>query len=100
MDHTAHRRSQRVVLTIPLTISSLTSDGRVIEGPAETLVVGKHGARIHTNVPLIIGAPVKITVFSTGRQAEATVAWASPESLYEFGIELLGPADIWDVAFS
>lgn len=99
MDH-AQRRSERVVRNILLTISTVTNDGRVVEGAAETLVVGRHGARIFTNVPLLLGAVVKITVSGTGRQAEATVNWASSESLYEFGIELLRPTDIWGVAFS
>lgn len=63
-------------------------------------MVAKHGARIHTNVPLQLGTVVKITVFATGRQAEAVVTWVSKESLYEFGIELLRPTDIWGVAIS
>ena len=100
MDHTSQRRSQRVVRNILLTISSVTTNGRAVEGAAETLVVGKHGARIHTNVPLLVGAAVKVTVFGTGRRADAIVTWASNESPYEFGIEFLRPTDIWGVAIS
>jgi len=95
VDHAAQRRSQRVVRNISLIISTVSSDGAVVEGVAETLVVGKHGARIHTNVPLLLGAVVKIKVSATGRQAEAIVTWVSSESVYEFGLELLRPTDIW-----
>lgn len=100
VDHTAQRRSERVVRNILLTISTVANDGRVLQGAAETLVIGKHGARIHTNVPLRLGAVVRVTVCTTGRQAKAIVNWASSESVYEFGIEFLRPTDIWGVAFS
>jgi hypothetical protein len=93
--YASQRRSRRVLRTITLTISAVTSDGRVVEGPAETLVLGKHGARIHTNVPLLVGATVRITIPATGRQADAMVTWASPESPYEFGLELLRTRDFW-----
>ena len=95
MDHTAERRSQRVVRNIRLIISTVTSDGAVVEGAAETLVVGRHGARIHTNVPLLRGAVVRIKIFATGRETEAIVTWISNDSPYEFGIELAGSTDIW-----
>ena len=53
VDYAAQSRSRRVVRTIPLTISSVTNDGHVIEGAAETLVLSKHGARIHTNCTFV-----------------------------------------------
>ena len=94
---TNQRRSRRVAQSIRVRISSVSSDGQVQEREAETLVVGRYGARIHTDLPLQLGAAVKLTVPNTGRQADAVVTWVSEESPYEFGVELKEASNIWGV---
>ncbi len=91
------RRSRRVVKAIRVKISALTSAGIAIERDAETLVVSRYGARIHTDLPLQLGTAIKLTVLSTGTVADAIVMWVSPESNYEFGIELTQATDIWGI---
>lgn len=91
------RRGRRVVENIRVRIASLSSDGKLVETEAETLVVGNYGARIHTNLPLQLGATIKLSVPSTGSQADAVVAWVSQESPYEFGVELTKPNNIWGI---
>ena len=92
------RRSRRVVETIRVKISSLSPDGQLMEHEAETLVIGRYGARIHTDLPLQLGASIKLTVLNTGAMADAVVTWISPESDYEFGIELTNASDIWGIS--
>lgn len=89
------RRSRRILRTIELVISSISEHGQLAEGPAETLVISKHGARIHTNLTLLLGSVVRVRIPSTGAQADAIVTWVSRESSYEFGIELLNATEIW-----
>ena len=95
-----HRRSRRVVQSVRVKISWISDAGKPIEHEAETLVISQHGARIHTDLPLQLGATVKVTVLSTGSAADAVVTWVSPESPYEFGIELTQAIDIWGSNFS
>jgi len=91
------RRSGRVVETVRVKISSLSPDGKLLEREAETLVVSRNGARIHTDLPLQLGSAIKLAVLSTGTVADAVVTWASPESDFEFGIELTHASDIWGI---
>lgn len=94
---TNQRRSRRVVETIRVKISWLSPDGNTLEREAETLVVGRHGARIHTDLPLPLGAAIKLTVTGTGVQSDAVVTWISNDSPYEFGVELTQAGDIWGI---
>jgi PilZ domain len=91
------RRSRRVAQSIRVKISSQSPDGKVLEREAETLVVGRYGARIHTDLPLQLGSSIKLTVPSTGGQADAVVTWVSEESPFEFGVELKQASNIWGV---
>lgn len=97
---TAQRRSRRVVQTIRIKVFALSSDGKPVEREAETLVVSRNGARIHTDLPLQLGAAIRVMVLRTGTVADAIVTWVSPESNYEFGIELTQAIDIWGVHLS
>ena len=97
MAEIAHRRSARSPRVIKIGISAVLPDGRVVTGPAETLVVGKFGARIHTKLRLTLGSLVKITM-GDKPHAEAIVTWASKESPFEFGIELTTAKDFWDAS--
>ena len=94
---TNQRRSRRVVETLRVKISSFSPDGKLLEHEAETLVVGRYGARIHTDLPLQLGSAIKLTVLSNGSMADAVVTWVSPESNFEFGIELTNANNIWGV---
>ena len=90
------RRSQRKPRTIALQLSAALPDGTTAEAQAHTLLVNQHGAKIHADLKLLLGCPVKITVEGSPEPVDAVVAWVSEDRPGEFGIELRSPAPPWD----
>jgi hypothetical protein len=50
-----HRRSERVVLRIPVGLSAITPDGKRMHIEAHTLVVNAHGGLLDTGIELLPG---------------------------------------------
>jgi hypothetical protein len=69
------RRSTRVLLRVRLLIKASDHNGDSYETTAETLSVNKHGARMRTQKPLLVGNYVLIVVTQTKRQQRARVIW-------------------------
>ena len=92
---TDKRRSERRPRTIAIQLSAALPDGTTAEAKAHTLLVNQHGAKIHADLNLLLGCPVKITVEGQ-KPVEAVVAWVSQETPGEFGVELRSPEAPWD----
>ena len=92
---TEKRRSERLPRTIAIRLSANLPDGTTAEAQAHTLLVNQHGAKIHADLNLLLGCPVKITVEGQ-KPVEATVSWVSQDTPGEFAIELRSPEAPWD----
>src|SRR5882757_4714690 len=58
---TNKRRSERVVLTVPLVISVKTSDGRIVNKDAKTEVVNAHGGLLICDLFIMAGETIVLT---------------------------------------
>ena len=92
---TEKRRSERKPRTIAIQLSAALPDGTTAEANAHTLLVNQHGAKIHADLNLLLGCPVKITVEGQ-KPVEAVVSWVSQDTPGEFGVELRSPDAPWD----
>ncbi len=97
------RRSTRISVAIPITITGKDAAGNDFRENTFTLNVNKHGAEIATSRPLASNAEVTLENSTLGRQARARVVLRrerrTPNSPYEVSLELLDPENIWGVRF-
>jgi len=96
MNQIDQRRSERRNKSIAVHLSAALPDGTTAEVQAETLVVNQHGAKIHADLNLLLGCPVKITVEGIEEPVDAVVAWVSKDTPGVFGVELSSPEAPWD----
>jgi hypothetical protein len=92
------RRSTRVLLKVRLLIKAADHNGDTYETMAETMSVNKHGARIRTQKPVLVGNYVLIIVSRTKRQQRARVVWRDLATS-EYAVELSSPENLWGVTF-
>src|SRR5260370_23983685 len=90
------RRSSRVVVALPLTVSGEKSDGAHVSGDAETVIVNRHGARIRSAVSLEPQMELRISMLTPYKWRAAKVIWANPGQ-NEYGIELCRPENFWGI---
>lgn len=96
------RRSQRILLSITISVEGQTSAGQTFAEITKTSVVNAHGAAILLRHAVTLGAPLKITNMKTGETSTATVVDipSGAEAGAEVGIELQKPSPrFWRVAF-
>ncbi|MFB3921927.1 MAG: PilZ domain-containing protein [Terriglobia bacterium] len=97
------RRSDRLMLTIPLEIRGTDTRGKEFREDARTLTLNRHGARIHITRPLARGQVVLVTNLVGRRGADFRVVGPlSPvtERGGEWGVECCDPAEnIWGIQF-
>lgn len=97
------RRSDRILLTIPLSVEGNDAKGRAFQSDAQTLVLNRHGGRIRVNRRLQAGQTVRITNLMGRRSSDFRVVGpVSPFSQQggEYGVEYLQPGqDIWGIQF-
>src|SRR6266404_4302728 len=97
------RRSDRLMLTIPLLMSGRDSSGLPFENNARTVMLNRHGARILSTQLLVSGQVVRITNLVSHRTADFRVVGPlSPHSEKggEWGVECVdGQKDIWGIKF-
>ncbi|HKT10998.1 MAG TPA: PilZ domain-containing protein [Terriglobia bacterium] len=97
------RRSDRILLTIPLTVKGTDTKGRTFQAEARTLVLNRHGGRIRTKHRLQADQRLSITNTMSRRSSEFRVVGpVSPFSDQggEYGVEYLHPGqDIWGIQF-
>ena len=97
------RRSTRLSLTIPVTISGVDADGHAYSEVVRTVIINKHGGKIATTRPLTMGTEILIENHAMGLAAKASVAWLgekpSAGELHHVGLQLLDAQNIWGIAF-
>jgi hypothetical protein len=97
------RRSDRLMITLPLVLDGRDSKDRPFEHPAQTLTINRHGARIITAQPLRAGQTIAVTNLATRLKGRFRVVGpVSPATRRggEWGIECLNPSeDIWRIQF-
>jgi len=81
------RRSQRVIIRVPVTLE-LTKSGQVIKIPAHTVAVNVHGAMVLCTRSLDCGATIQIVNERTNQRANARVTRTPRDSAEGFLIPL------------
>jgi len=97
------RRSDRILLTIPLSVQGTDEKGQPFQVEAQTSVLNRHGGRIRVNRRLRAGETVRI-INLVGRHSSdfCVVGPVTPfsEKGGEYGVEYLNPSEsIWGIQF-
>jgi hypothetical protein len=100
---TNKRRSDRIMLTMRLSIMGTDATGKHFKGEARAITVNRHGARIRTRVPLRTGQNVRLLNMAGESDTEFRVVGplAPPADLTcDWGVECLNPDyNIWGIKF-
>jgi len=96
------RRSQRVLLRIPIAVIASGPDKKMAREQTHTLVVNAHGALINLELPVRVGQVIILQNPETCEEQSCRVIRVNsiPGGKPEVGIEFLKPAPhFWRVAF-
>jgi len=96
------RRSQRVLLRMPIVVIAPGPDKQITREETITLVVNAHGAVIHLELPVRVGQVVILQNPETSEEQSCRIVNITSVSglKTEVGIEFLKPAPhFWHVAF-
>jgi hypothetical protein len=97
------RRSERVLLRIPITLFGLSKDNQHISIEAETADISRGGALVHATCAFRPGAILDVTSKFTRQCEKFRVIWMSDQQKhgqFEIGIEMLTPRDdFWGITF-
>jgi hypothetical protein len=103
MKSTERRRSNRLMLTVPLRIQGTDSNGNSFHDDARSITLNRHGARIQTSRPLRTGQILRLSNLVGHREADFRVVGPlSPatEKGGEWGVECLSSKEnIWAIQF-
>jgi hypothetical protein len=101
MATSAKRRSERVLLDIPLFIEGKAEDEQDFKEETFTLTVSAHGALIVLAAKVTLGQTIRLTNLKNKDQHEATVAFLGPPyaGLATVGIQFSQPApEFWAIS--
>jgi hypothetical protein len=96
------RRSMRVLLSIPVQVTGVCSDGQEFKEDTRTLVVNAHGALIALASAVAAGQQVNLTNRSTRDTRECRIVYLGNANAgkIQMGIEFVEPsATFWRVDF-
>jgi hypothetical protein len=96
------RRSMRVLLSMPVTVSGKGEDGKAFEEASRTLVVNAHGALIALAAPVKMGSSFTISNNRTKETLECRVAFVghAQAGKTQVGIEFVNPSpNFWEISF-
>jgi hypothetical protein len=96
------RRSQRILLSVPVVVSGKHANGVPFSEDTTTMVVNAHGALILLREPVIVGELLTVTHVVTGEELDCTVKDIEPgqHKMAEIGIEFAHPNPrFWRVSF-
>src|SRR5579859_7425109 len=87
------RRSQRIILSVPLRVSGNLPNGRPFLEHAKTLIVSAHGALLQLEEPVQDGQALSIRNIKTGEEMPCQVVDLNlgANAVVEVGIEFLQP---------
>ena len=98
----ARRRSQRVLMQVPIRIRGKDAQGNDFEESTETLAINAHGALVLLTARLTSGGAVHMRHNKTEEEQECHVAYLGPVrgGKAEIGLEFTDPRPtFWRVAF-
>jgi hypothetical protein len=98
----ARRRSQRVLMQVPVRIRGTDAQGKPVEEETETLAINAHGALVLLQSRLTSGSLVQLQHKKTEEEHECHVAFLGPvrSGKAEIGLEFSSPhPTFWRVAF-
>jgi hypothetical protein len=96
------RRSQRILLSVPILVSGKLADEKEFSERTTTLVVNAHGALIKLGQPVAVGQKVLMRNIATGQEISCTVVDINPgsEGSREVGVAFPeANARFWRVSF-
>jgi hypothetical protein len=96
------RRSQRILLAVPLRVSGKRTNGTSFVEHAKTLIVNAHGALLQLQEPVREGQALNIRNVVTGEEAPCKVVDLSPgtNGMSEIGVEFAqSNPRFWRVSF-
>ena len=96
------RRSQRILLSVPLRVSGKRANGTQFLEHAKTLIVNAHGALLQLQEPVGEGQILNIRNVITGEEASCKVVDLNPgtSGVAEVGLEFAQPNPrFWRVSF-
>ena len=94
------RRSQRVILDVPLLVRGQNEQKHAFEEDAMALIVSAHGALVILEATVVVGQKVILRNINSGDEREGTVAFVSPPyaGLAKVGIQFDRPApEFWSL---
>ncbi len=97
------RRSERVLLTLPLRAQGTAPDGRPFECSARTVNVNRYGAQVRIPFPLYSGQEIQVANIASSREASFRVVGPvapNADKGGDYGVECLEDrANIWQIEF-
>jgi PilZ domain len=96
------RRSQRVLLAVPLRVSGKRTNGAPFVEHTKTLIVNAHGALLQLQEPVREGETLSVRNVTTGEEMPCKVVDLSPgaNGFSEIGVEFEQPSPrFWRVSF-
>jgi hypothetical protein len=100
--HTVRRRSQRILMQVPIRVRGKDAQGKDFEEHTETLAINAHGALVLLNSRVTSGSTVQMRHNKTEEEQECHVAFLGPvrSGKAEIGVEFSAPRPaFWRVAF-
>jgi hypothetical protein len=100
--HTVRRRSQRILMQVPIRVRGKDAQGKDFEEYTETLAINAHGALVLLNARVTSGSIVQLRHNKTEEEQECHVAFLGPvrSGRAEIGVEFSVPRPaFWRVAF-
>jgi PilZ domain len=96
------RRSMRVMLSVPISVTGKTASGEEFTEEARTLVVNAHGALISLAAPVAAGQQITVANRSTRETRDCRVVYLgnAQSGKTQMGIEFVKPsASFWQIDF-
>ncbi|MGD0921552.1 MAG: PilZ domain-containing protein [Terriglobia bacterium] len=102
-DEERKRRSERVLLQIPIEVKGTDAEGKPFTERTHTVTINRHGARIALKTPVQAEGRITIVNQRSGRSCPFRVVGRTGKSLGggpEWGVECLGPGvNFWGISF-
>ncbi len=99
----AGRRSTRLAIAIPISISGKDTSGHTFKENSRTVIINRHGAKILTTHQLALGAELVVDNRALGITARTNVVWLgdrrTPKDPQEIGVQLTEASNIWGIEF-
>jgi hypothetical protein len=96
------RRSQRVLLAVPLEVSGKRANKTTFTEATATIIINSHGALLHLKEPVASGQILTLNNPATNEQLDCKVVeiFAGQEGIPEVAVEFSSPcARFWRVTF-